>query len=251
MSVQRKIEVMKYLVVAVGCALLFCSVMVNAQKKKISVSPPDKSLVSEAEVLVMVGGEDVNQDSVDIKLNNVDLRDKVRYLGSMAYVALTLNKGENRLLVMNNGQVEKQLTYLFQENEPPPKGYTRFIFHDAFLNSGCGDCHDLEMKPFDYKNIVYSEEAISLCLECHDDRLQAKYIHGPVGAGICTPCHDPHGNERQFLLTRKGNSLCEICHEKERIQKHLTKLQETKAGSSTSCLDCHDPHGTEKKFHLK
>jgi predicted CXXCH cytochrome family protein len=39
-----------------------------------------------------------------------------------------------------------------------------------------------------------------------------KYPHGPVSAGDCLLCHDPHQSDRKALLVTEGDALSASCH---------------------------------------
>ena len=224
---------------------------VRASSQAGSVFPPDKSQVAEADILVIFKTEkSFDPSNLNFELNNKNLKERINYLGNLAYFQITLQEGENQILVYQDGQVSQQVKYFFRkEAEPVERDYIPFRFHQGFINSDCKDCHNLNTKPFDFNTLVTSEEALSICLECHDDCLQAKYIHGPVGMGACVPCHDHHGSSKEAMLKNTGNKLCHTCHESARTDEHLDKLKKAKADTSTNCLTCHDSHGTEKKFH--
>jgi len=222
----------------------------DALAQKISYSPPDRSVIYSSDMqLVVTADGKLNQNAITIQVNQQ--KKELSVVDNLAYLQLTLQDGTNKLVVSRDGEAAQELTYIYQSpDKPVPPGFAVFYFHEAFVDGACGDCHEMDVEPFDINNLIISEEAISLCLECHDDRIQAKYIHGPVGMGVCTPCHDPHGTTEESLLKATGNSLCFSCHELERIQPHLDKLR-GEGTTSDLCLSCHDSHGTDKKYHLK
>ena len=62
----------------------------------------------------------------------------------------------------------------------------------------------------------------------------------------CVNCHNPHADYEQYLLPKKGNALCYLCHK---------DIEKTYLGSdhdfvewqaeTGSCLNCHVPHGSD------
>lgn len=95
-----------------------------------------------------------------------------------------------------------------------------------------------------------------LCFECHinDSKwISMKHIHGPVGTGDCTICHDPHGSNNKFQLWADGKArLCVVCHEDKR--KFLAQNQKRffvhGILNAKGCVVCHSPHATDYRFQL-
>ncbi len=86
--------------------------------------------------------------------------------------------------------------------------------------------------------------------KCHADMGTKKWVHGPVGAGICTVCHTPlEGKDHEFVLAADKQELCFNCHETSRdmmLEDHVhTPVAEGK------CISCHDPHQSDFRFSLK
>ena len=81
-----------------------------------------------------------------------------------------------------------------------------------------------------------------------------KHIHGPVGTGDCTICHDPHGGNNRFQLWADGKGkLCVICHEDKKKYLAVTPRQKLKVHgilTARGCVACHSPHATDYKFQL-
>ncbi|ADH85467.1 cytochrome c3 family protein [Desulfurivibrio alkaliphilus] len=98
-----------------------------------------------------------------------------------------------------------------------------------------------------------------LCVACHGDKTAlvhdpervAGYVHGIIGGGGCTACHDPHAAGQPFLLAVEINELCLGCHTSLRgvekghpIGAHPVAGADDPArpGRRLSCTSCHDPH---------
>lgn len=86
--------------------------------------------------------------------------------------------------------------------------------------------------------------------DCHSVMGTQKYVHGPVGARICTVCHvETDKKDHKFKLSVEKDELCFGCHDGSRdmmLQEHL----HTPAAEG-NCVGCHDPHQSNYKFSLK
>lgn len=95
-----------------------------------------------------------------------------------------------------------------------------------------------------------------LCFSCHLNNKKwtgMSHIHGPVGTGDCTICHDPHGNTNEFQLWADGKGrLCVVCHEE--MKKYLDTGQRAFVVhgimNAQGCGACHSPHATNHRFQL-
>ena len=48
--------------------------------------------------------------------------------------------------------------------------------------------------------------------ECHSDINKAEFLHGPLSAGECEPCHVTVGDRHEFQKLPEGATLCIECH---------------------------------------
>ena len=88
--------------------------------------------------------------------------------------------------------------------------------------------------------------------KCHSGMGNAKFVHGPVGVGQCTVCHQ-NGNPKHpskkvaadFKLPAEGKALCYLCHQPNDTMPFVHGP--IKKGN---CISCHDPHqsNTEKQL---
>lgn len=131
----------------------------------------------------------------------------------------------------------KQAEEVFNLASKPAK--PEFIFHLPYLEKDCASCHD--------QNVMgrLISPMPGLCYQCHENFLdQYKILHGPVEAGYCTECHNPHMQKNENLLIRKGQELCLHCHTAADIFRSETHIDI----EDTNCTDCHNPHGGDDKF---
>jgi len=86
--------------------------------------------------------------------------------------------------------------------------------------------------------------------KCHADIGTKKFIHGPVGAGICNICHAlVEGEDHKFQFTAEKEELCFACHENKRDMMLEDHLHTPVADGN--CVGCHDPHQTDYRYTLK
>jgi predicted CXXCH cytochrome family protein len=122
-----------------------------------------------------------------------------------------------------------------------PTVFAEYIVHYPYQEKECTSCHDENSK----SELIAKQP--ELCYSCHDDfTSKYKYIHGPVAAGYCTSCHNPHMSKQQKLLTRAGQDVCLFCHDSKSVYKNEVH----KDIADAVCTECHNPHGGEDRFIL-
>ena len=110
---------------------------------------------------------------------------------------------------------------------------------------------------------------VELCGECHVDQVaffrKRKLQHGPVAAGMCEICHDPHGSANPAQLRAPINELCLSCHEEVGKGVHIMrtatgeghplkgKPDPTRPGTGRmlSCVSCHNPHAGDFRYYFQ
>ncbi|MCP4005043.1 MAG: hypothetical protein GY725_12690 [bacterium] len=123
--------------------------------------------------------------------------------------------------------------------------------HEAAEDGGCLDCHDPHAGETAalLNDDVKDDNLQDLCFGCHDeDIVEGEYKHGPVDAGACTQCHDPHASSRAKLLRHKGMALCESCHEE--IADLVKSSEHVHDPARDDCIDCHNPHSSNHPVML-
>jgi predicted CXXCH cytochrome family protein len=138
----------------------------------------------------------------------------------------------------------------------------------AAVHMGCGTCHaelDASALPHKTKGKIakgLSAEGPALCAKCHENKLfEGKIVHGPVAAGLCLGCHDPHDSDNQGLLKKKPAALCLDCHPDIAKGPHVIAgfsrsghplgndkkvvPDPLRPGKSFYCASCHEPHRSE------
>lgn len=216
------------------------------------VSPPNAVFVTESKLFLAGVVEDettqlINVDGVklDAKSNQIPVE------GGAFGVMITLKNGEN-LIKVKTDKAEVALKVYFLQTEVnkqvvPPAGYTQFFVHKNQTSLNCKECHRYKRGTYDFKRVIPAQSNCS-SPQCHTGFGKKSHVHGPIGAGICVSCHNPHGSIYRFELQRKGKDLCLVCH--------MTKKDEfaqavVHAPVKEGCVSCHEPHESDMKFQLR
>jgi predicted CXXCH cytochrome family protein len=130
----------------------------------------------------------------------------------------------------------------------------------------CLTCHDKPVQGSDGRAIASMKPVLT----------QSKFLHGPIRAGSCSGCHDPHGAKFAGLLARqfpdtfytrfdvKKYELCFSCHEPEMVleektatltnfrdgQTNLHFVHVNRDDKGRSCKTCHSLHGSNLPNHM-
>lgn len=87
-----------------------------------------------------------------------------------------------------------------------------------------------------------------LCQTCHTafSDLPGR-VHGPVAAGQCLVCHEPHQAATASLLKKPAPDLCNQCHE----ASNLAQVKDHQTPAYAQCQVCHEAHTGPKRMLLK
>ncbi len=174
------------------------------------------------------------------------------------------------------------------------------FFHGPYAAKECSRCHKMDMAPggskggkggssagMSWRSSMVSKDILrkpidELCLSCHDDFSRENtdneglWIHGPVSAGWCATCHDPHASPYQnLLLDASMANVCSGCHRVEDLlaftpehRKEGIPRGEDEEGDPElemkeapvvekidslveDCTRCHDPHRGRDQLMLR
>ncbi|MBI5418609.1 MAG: hypothetical protein HZA60_00835 [Deltaproteobacteria bacterium] len=117
-------------------------------------------------------------------------------------------------------------------------GKGAYVYHEGVEK--CAECHGAGRKGY-----AVASPKDSLCYRCHDRVDGKKHLHGPMGSGDCTACHDPHGSSHKSLTVARPDSLCVTCHDQRSSEGHMNKSR------GKACTSCHDPHSSDRSFLQK
>jgi predicted CXXCH cytochrome family protein len=163
------------------------------------------------------------------------------------------------LLIGCSGQSRYEILSLFFDGVPPPPPVevaegkpagasagsaeeSRFTprNHGPYAAKLCNACHESAAT----NTLVAPRD--QLCFQCHELKLDKKYIHGPLASGGCLACHDPHGSRYRYFLVSESDTFCVYCHDRQAIARI-----EAHAGMQGQCTECHDAHMSDKQYLLK
>ena len=126
--------------------------------------------------------------------------------------------------------------------------------HSPAVGVLCKACHQEDKGK--NKIVVHTDDIDSLCYRCHiigskwDDYAS---VHGPVGTGDCTVCHDPHGDTYRYFLWADGKlDLCLACHRDKKKLFAADSPFKSVHGiiKGAGCTVCHSPHASKYQFQL-
>lgn len=190
------------------------------------IAPGNGAVLPPGKILVIGTAKEEGISRVEVDLNGKGSR-SVGVTGGGFSVEIPLPPGKNVLRVAaGKSSVSIAVT-------GDPKGGYRY-HEDA---GRCASCHD---RPGTGYAVRAPKDA--LCYRCHDRQDAGRNIHGPLGGGECTACHDPHGSMNAGLVLKRPDELCGGCHDQESSTKHM------KDSRGRRCTGCHDPHSSDKAF---
>ena len=121
---------------------------------------------------------------------------------------------------------------------PPVFDKPGVIYHPGVKT--CTKCH-----PGAPKEYRVARPVDALCYRCHPRKDTKRLVHGPLGSGECTACHDPHGSKYRAFAVASAEVLCRSCHDQKSSEKHFKQTR------GKGCVTCHDPHSSSKAFLQK
>ncbi len=193
------------------------------------VAPAGNAALSPGSVLVIGSARGEGITRVDIDVNGQG-RKSVAVSGGGFSAPVQLSKGRNVIRVSaGKSSVSVAVT-------AEAKGAYRY--HPEIEK--CAGCHDRPDRGY-----AVSGPKETMCYRCHDRQDARKNVHGPLGGGDCTACHDPHGSGNAALTSARHETLCVSCHDQESSAEHFRKSK------AKACTACHEPHSSDKQFLQK
>ena len=217
--------------------------------------PKDKTYVTQTTISVTGIVKDVSIQQVNIRVLGGELvGDSVIPVVKEAFTAIVkLQTGLNEVSVLpvgGEGPGAKITLFLKTDENVKeiPSDFKEYFLHTPTdQKTSCQDCHKLDTTPVNYQQMNVMGATCQTDV-CHGDMGKEKYVHGPVGGGVCIGCHNPHGSSNEHEVSRSPLPLCLVCHE----NKEYELQQQYVHGiiTASGCIDCHDPHESPSKFQL-
>jgi predicted CXXCH cytochrome family protein len=209
------------------------------------LAPTNEAIIKRVPVPFIGTVPDDLVSEVTLYINNYPVRLPVK--NRSFSTMLTLQEGINNLRVEAKRARTLSMTLLYNPNLSEDMTYRLWYSHGILKKTDCRLCHTAEP----VMTIAGPDQA--LCANCHEAKNRKKHLHGPVAAGGCTVCHDPHGATNPHFLVAPPDRLCFNCHTEKEVLLHF--IDKSTGGMellrSKGCSFCHDPHESDKKYLLK
>ncbi len=209
--------------------------------------PPDKSLVTLAEVAIVGTTDESGTIHVRVDGGKSLSGDAIEIVNGGFSATVQLSPGQSLIQFAAPSGQSVTLTLAFKNN---PSNYPVWQLHDLQPDfSDCTNCHRVSERRTNYKRMAMGVESCRSDV-CHGDvGTDAEFIHGPVAGGVCISCHNPHGSQKANMLTRSGAEQCFICHEDKRSA--FDKTHQHTPVKDGECTACHDPHQSDHRYQLR
>ncbi len=192
------------------------------------LAPAEGNLVAPGKTLV-IGRMPEGSDRVDLSINGSSAGQATTDRNAF-FLTVTLSPGRNTIIARSGN---KEQVYMVTGDAKP-----LYVWHPGVEK--CSGCHLASEKGF-----KVSGPKDKVCYRCHQHKDHRKFVHGPLGAGECTACHDPHGSSGKSLTLGEPLIMCAFCHDQKSSEQHLRNSK------GKPCIQCHDPHASDKPNHLK
>ncbi len=193
------------------------------------LAPAEGATVPPGKVLVIGRAKPGTASVVEIDVNGAVHQKAIAGNGGfMASVYLT--RGRNVLTIHADG--------MRAERRVVASETVTYRYHPEAEK--CGGCHAEVSRGY-----VVSGRKDSICYQCHDRKDGKRLVHGPLGGGDCTICHDPHGASNPALTVANAEGLCVMCHDQPSSGRHLRESR------AVGCVTCHEPHSSGKEYLQK
>ena len=223
----------------------------------------------------------LQRDYAHARIDLVPGENRLEVLQGDSSHALTLWRRPDALVGKHQRAVDQTHEFHLPEREAPCRPCHRMDVDERTRKPrseedlSCAECHTEELNA----NFLHGPMGAFLCMGCHANREAASgsgyalavaepalcyrchrnvaeatrntHVHGLLGSGQCTLCHDPHGSPHKFQLHIAGSELCGGCH------SDITRGLEMESASvhaivgSGQCTACHAPHASQNRFCLR
>ncbi len=147
---------------------------------------------------------------------------------------------------LGRGELEEGPFYL--DSKGSAQTHPTAIWYVHGTQSDCTTCHGKRRERGFSAQTRLTAPVPKLCYGCHTDyTVSASFVHGPVAAGQCLFCHNPHRSKIKHLLREPEPQLCYLCHDKSMIESIPGHSEEL----SATCTTCHNAHASSIKYLLK
>jgi len=205
-------------------AALAAAAAAAGEPKAVAILAPRDGAVLPGGSALVIGRLPAGAGRVEVEVNGRPVR-FVTVRGGAFYATVPLLAGRNAVRVTAGGQAAGVAL-----SGGAGGGYR---YHPEAER--CGGCHG-------DGGFAVAGPTDAVCYRCHDRKDGGRNVHGPLGGGDCTSCHDPHGSANPGLTVEAPGVLCRGCHDQKSSEAHL------RAARGKPCTACHDPHSADRPF---
>jgi len=120
--------------------------------------------------------------------------------------------------------------------------------HEPVAKRQCVKCHGDNLKGNFSREVQLEAPVPDLCFGCHEEMASLEgWVHGPVAAGDCLMCHEPHRSKNQHLLKYPVPDMCFRCHD----PKAIAEIPNHGEPVFKKCLLCHFGHTSQSRYLLR
>ncbi|KAA0258918.1 cytochrome C [Deferribacter autotrophicus] len=236
---RKHVDILKKLVIKSLLISLLLIFTCTVYAKDIVIVYPNDGTIVNSDKIHIIGYVNVGK-KLDIiiqdRVYKVNSFQKLKTKDGMKYVFMKrvlLNKGENNIrIVFKDIEKKVKVKYVTTTIAYRDKIKRKTYFHMDDNKSLCTSCHSfVEVKD---------------CQICHSNKMNYKYVHGPVAAWQCFQCHDKNN---YYSSKQPISSKCLQCHEE--FQNSMFNAPYAHGPTVAGyCNICHDPHGSNRKYLL-
>ncbi len=200
------------------------------------IYPPSAVIVRGGYTPLLGKAEGLEGGYLTATINGSPFNVKLRPGGAF-YLRLKIDEGLNQVRLSDGPEVLWTGEIYGSGDKPRTANYGMISQgHQTNSREECLGCH----RDSESFGLVDATSQGELCRRCHPPARERRFLHGPLAAGECLPCHDPHGGSDRSYLRAGGDDLCLGCHNAGEIDHRRGD-----AGGGGTCLGCHDPHQSD------
>lgn len=225
------------------------------------VTPPDRSMVTGEQLVLVLSINGTPLTAVDVLVNNRRQRTVAvspsQGRNVVCIDGITLAVGANRIKVVATNEKKKvgehNLTVLLSTPlsstwDSKPEGFRVYLFHGSTTSTACAPCHHID---FGAAADAAGTGEKSPCYTCHKKLLSPYPIaHGPAAVWSCFSCHAQSAKKGKTGTMTTNSRACVECHDQPMALWQAKKYIHGPLVDG-DCITCHSPHATNFRSLLR
>ena len=223
------------------------------------ITPPDRSVVTGEQLVLVLSLDGTRLGAVDIFVNN--RRQKTVAVPQNKNVVcidgITLSTGYNSIKAVTTYEKKKvgelNLTVLLSTPlsptwDSPPEGFKAYLFHGSANTKVCAPCHTID---FSTASDAAETGEKSPCYVCHKKLLSPYPVaHGPAAVWSCLTCHTSSPKKGKAGALTANKRVCVECHDQPMSLWQSKKYIHGPLVDG-DCVTCHNPHASDFRSLLR